>query len=1292
MRRLLGRSRRVTGLAAGVLCCLVGACSDFNTTRDAPPRGTLGHELFAVICDRVGAQALREDVTGASFHAVCHADANGNYSNTVDQSLLPPLSPTTNLDGQPVTVAEQIPERAHNVARIEALARDRSALIAAIDSAIPATTIPRLENDTATDSSKPCSPAPGTGPLLLQAELSRVTGNLIDLYNDETIPQTTEATGYLLDALKANPNVQNSLAIYNGRQGYRPLAISLGVVRPVLAYPRFVDFTRSLLSLLEGTGDAGTAWTTMQQVLYNEMRSAVPDATVPPLTLTTDPVLGREILSRPRTSLEVTREMLLVQGAAFASGSPNPLVQRDSRGYAVVPLVNGSLPSPFVDANGDGLPDVDALGQFVTSTGTLPVTPFLQPGQQDGPRDSLGRALLDANQSTTLYTNRDVAQTSLGAIVRDIKPFFAVDPTQRAETAMNFLAAVPVLAGGRDSLPMTTKVYPPDPSLATDWPLTHTTPPPAGLGSTPVTYTYAGFHADTSPLVDLLYAAGQILPTEELDEMLVLLSNLVQQHPEQLASMLGMMLEIRAIADKHPEAQLPATSTLWDDLFVTLSQVAHQPGLVEDILRGVANPQTLPIEKALATYLSTKDDIRYDTNNVNGPSINITTNTTPPDFVTPVDRSQPDTGSNRSLMQQFLQLLHDTNGLAICTKDGAEIPIEVSLGALGSFNFVYPGVQTSDQVISSIVCGIVGSSPPANSHLDQCAVFAYQNVMSLLLGVLLGDAQLTVRDPCMNALLNSSLPTLVGGANSFLEQISGVQGFSLNPNLRGFARLLYFEVPYPGLPTDPNATVTLPAANGGGALTATFLGDTINPIPSMVCDQAPFTASDGTYFPLRSCANVGDTLRGRDRDALFPVDELGFVASLGPLASAFQAHNQPLLFAALFDNLHVHYGSVGQSTTECDPTLPHTCDGTTACGKACMTPTDCGSDYFCTNNVCAPSARWCPQDGLSSWEPLFVDVLNNGVFARVQSFLNTLASMQVPHCTATDPNTHVCTASTMRDGITVLAQMMDVLFESDPHARAHRSPGQHLGAPQRRHPRQSHRRDQPPRRRREGHRHPVRGVRHRAPERSGKAAPLARRARRIRRHLPLGDGSGHPGNLQRPDAHPAAAHPRLHHSRADRRSLPTQRRPDDGGVVLLGHPGHGDVAEPGHRGAGVRGVRRPRRRHSPGSRRARGAREPHVLPLRRDLGERRPVRRARRRGRHAPGPRRRHGLHEPRAAPRASHEGAAHRHPGQRGTARPRRRGRPHDVAHHATEHPRDWRAGVHSRPRPEPGARHDHG
>jgi hypothetical protein len=993
--RTIGRAYKCAFLSFLTMLCggvvAVSGCTDFDTTRVTPPRGTFGRELYTILCDRVGAQSLREDITGASFHALCHADANGAFAGQVDQTQLPTLTDTTTPDGQPVPLAVQQQRRAHNVARVEALGRDRARLIAAFDATVPATKIPERKLAPGECPDPDAAAADASGKLELQGELTAFLGRLVDLYNDDTVPFTTRALGDVLDEVKADPDLQAALARMDARAGYRPLPLAIGVARPALAYPRLVELSRALLGVLlaDPNSPGAQAFDQAQRVLYEEFRTPSSTPALPLLGKTPDPTLGgRFVLSRPRSMLESLTEISLTQNDAFMVDAPSYIVRRDPRGYASVFPASGAVPAPFVDTDGDGLADVDSLGQFVVTGSSRPASPFFSIDGIDGPRDSAGRAVRTPGGTDVVYDYVDVHRTFVASLARDLRPYFVPDATQKTETAMNWVAAVPILAGGRDIAPTSSKSYPPDPRDVTNWQLGHTEAPPPGLGMTRVSLPYRAFHPESSPLSDLLYAVGQILGTPEMDDLFAVAEKLVQQHPEQLASFVGLALEVRALADKHPEAKLPATATFWDDLFVQLAAVSQKSGLLEDILRAVQQPATLGLEQPLATYFTYKDDIRYDTDNLNGPSVNMTVpGQASLAFVTPVDRTQPDTGTNKSEMQKFLSLLHDTNNLAICTKDGATVPISVSLGIPGlNLSFVYP----TDVIQSTLMCAAVGTSAP--SKLGKCDVFGYPNVMALLLDVLLDKAQLTVRDNCMSKLLASSLPALVGGADAFLQQLSGVQGFSLHPNLRGFARLLYYQTPYPGLPSDPNATTT-------NKITATFLGDTINPIESMVCPVAPFTAPDGTVFPLRDCSDVNDVLRGRDPDALFPVDELGFVPALRPLATAFDMHQAPALFASLWDVLHLHWGSPQQTTKECDPSLPKT------------------------------DARWCSQDGVVTYEPLLADIVNDTPFERIQGLLGALGSIQVKHCTSYDPSTHLCTASTPIDGIHAVAQAAELLFD-----------------------------------------------------------------------------------------------------------------------------------------------------------------------------------------------------------------------------------------------------------------------
>ena len=64
--RLRAALKRVLGIFVPVLVGAFGAaCSnDFDSSRNVPVRGTLGAELFGVVCDCVGGQSLHEDLTG----------------------------------------------------------------------------------------------------------------------------------------------------------------------------------------------------------------------------------------------------------------------------------------------------------------------------------------------------------------------------------------------------------------------------------------------------------------------------------------------------------------------------------------------------------------------------------------------------------------------------------------------------------------------------------------------------------------------------------------------------------------------------------------------------------------------------------------------------------------------------------------------------------------------------------------------------------------------------------------------------------------------------------------------------------------------------------------------------------------------------------------------------------------------------------------------------------------------------------------------------------------------------
>ncbi|MFI5299923.1 MAG: hypothetical protein ACHREM_17685, partial [Polyangiales bacterium] len=227
------------------------------------------------------------------------------------------------------------------------------------------------------------------------------------------------------------------------------------------------------------------------------------------------------------------------------------------------------------------------------------------------------------------------------------------------------------------------------------------------------------------------------------------------------------------------------------------------------------------------------------------------------------------------------------------------------------------------------------------------------------------------------------LTALVGGVDAFLDQTSGITGFNTHPTVAGVSRLVYVNTPHDGLPGDTTAAMQK---------TVNFLDGVIDPVPSMVCPLTPFTDTDGTVINLRKCASFADTLRGRDDNALFPLEQDDFIPTVGPLAAAFADNNASALFVTLFDTMHLHWGSTAQPADVCDPTLPKT------------------------------DARWCSQDGAVTYEAAIVDMLNTDLFDVLHDLVGTLEATSIQHCDTWDTSTNTCTVASPRNGVTVLAE------------------------------------------------------------------------------------------------------------------------------------------------------------------------------------------------------------------------------------------------------------------------------
>lgn len=381
------RSRVTVGL---FLCSIpLGACASDVGPAARPKRGSIGEETFGVLCDRVGAQSLREDLGGDSFRAVCHRDANGAFADKVDVSKLPAMPAGAD--------RAAILGRARSIARIEALARHRADLIAALDALVPA-----AQTVTGACTNGEAKP--------LSGELATLLARMSEAYDDGTVPQATRSLGRLMNAIKASPDAQGALERLNKRAGYRPESVALGLARPALAYPRLRDLANATLALIspEPAGPAYPTLRALSQTTELELANATAASYALPLTKAADAKLGIDRLSRPRTSLELLSHLMSSEDLSFGGGAPRYVVRRDVRGMATVAKVNGVLPAPFVDTNADGLADVDPAGRFVLSNGAGAPSPFFRRSSRTTRRRATPAAArsppLRARSSTTSST------------------------------------------------------------------------------------------------------------------------------------------------------------------------------------------------------------------------------------------------------------------------------------------------------------------------------------------------------------------------------------------------------------------------------------------------------------------------------------------------------------------------------------------------------------------------------------------------------------------------------------------------------------------------------------------------------------------------------------------------------------------------------------------------------------------------------------------------------------------------------------------------------------------------
>ncbi|EYF08472.1 hypothetical protein [Chondromyces apiculatus] len=941
-------ARACKPLAVTLLAGVAASCHEgLDTTRRAPFTATLGDDLYGVLCDRVGASALAEDLTGASYQGVCHPDGEGNYADEVNAAVLPVPS------GAKAEEARRL-----GLSRLEAMVRRRAELIRAVNTAFPDEEIDNPVTEQGGDT------------IGLHDALLAYSQELAKLYDthpyapggEALLPGSTRSLGRLFAALAESEAARGSFAQMWGRQGYRPTSAILGAIRAALAYPGMRALSTTSTEVIGPGGVAAPAFDQLLAVVKQELLTARSNvAALPPVAV--DAATGEP--SRPRSSMEILGSLLALEDEAFAPGiakAPTYIVARDRRGMAL-PLPGG----PFADANGDGLADVDASGRFVAAGAPVAVDPpFVIPGMaSQGALDAFGRP------EPLVYRYIDTSRTAGAALARTMVPL--LDPVQYAtegtpepwarehESLMYAMSGAYLLYGDREAATydhQAEKILPAGSTCA------HCTP-------------YQRFRGEASPLADLTHATGQLLADPESDALLLGLRDLLANHEQVVARLIGAALRAREIAAEHdkkaaqgeePRAELPYEAPIWDEMAVVLGRIADRPGLTTRLFAALASrdaqgtpillkptesawgPGVSHVGETMARFFRNRDRMSYDpgtsgTSRINGAALNLTVTaaTGSPSYVdptTPVDWKAPRIGENKSVMQRSFELIHDAHGATACNKEHAEIRVF--------------GIPFGDY--------------------GECSLFQFDNVATFYVDSLLPaghpkKSKIEIKNGFLSGLLNFADFFNID-VNSLFEDGSGITGLTLTPTTPALNRLVFFGADSTRYSNLPDLD---PYRGSSNEDTNLFVSGLIEPASSSVCPKNPAGASQ--------CGPPTDVMRLRDRETIFVWERLGFVDYLRPVITAFAdepcAAGEPKacgeeMFADIVRVLNRHW-----------PGAEH--------GPECA-----------KSGTPATNPKYCSEAGVASYEPLLADTMETDLvpalveFSRAVSELSSITVQRGP--------------------------------------------------------------------------------------------------------------------------------------------------------------------------------------------------------------------------------------------------------------------------------------------------------
>lgn len=422
------------------------------------------------------------------------------------------------------------------------------------------------------------------------------------------LPRMTRDVAGILDAFVGDPRNLEAMAELDGAPAASPDAVEhlLGAVirHPIALADRAIALTLDLEPELT------------QLFTYLHRKLPTLDDSAPDGTSLS---LLQRLLA---VNIEVTTEPIgpLALSARF-DGRGAPVVRR---------LPSGDWPAPFVDRDGDGQVDIDALGRPVDALGApIDMPTFSGRSTAGETRDAIGRPLVDNH---IVYDYFDLRQTVIAYLMRDARKL-AADGVH-----YDLFTAFEALLGGRVQRDDADGPYP-------------------------------GFYVEEAPLLDLLHVVNELRRYPRLVPLIRTAQHLVAARELLFRQLTIDLAKARRIFDDAPA--LTAGNSLLEDLHPALASLASH-GLLRSMLAAARTPENQELFTALATQM------RYTDMNFPSDMATLTTALHVDNlrFQGPTPWGRPDTtDADRSWFQKACYLLHDTREAPVFLKlfDSQEI-------------------------------------------------------------------------------------------------------------------------------------------------------------------------------------------------------------------------------------------------------------------------------------------------------------------------------------------------------------------------------------------------------------------------------------------------------------------------------------------------------------------------------------------------------------------------------------------------------------------------------------------